>query len=88
MCKKYLKVSCLIIGGTNKILNLEYSLYSTPFPQMMYRFSPNRSDLFGTGADLAENMQALEEFLPALQANLKQVHDFYTLHNLHCLKKV
>lgn len=74
--------------GTNKIFKLEYSLYYTPFPQMMYRFSPNRSDLFGKGADLAENMQALEEFLPALQANLKQVHDFYTLHNLHCLKKV
>lgn len=70
-----------------KIPKLEYSLYPS-FPQMMYRFSPNRSDLFGKGADLAENMQALEEFLPPLQANLKQVHDFYTLHNLHCLKKV
>lgn len=55
---------------------------------MMYRFSPKRSELFGAGADLEENMQALEEFIGPLQANLKQVHDFYTLHDLHCLKKV
>lgn len=56
--------------------------------QMMYRFSPKRSELFGTGADLEDNMQALEEFVKPLEGNLKQVHDFYTLHNLHCLKKV
>lgn len=55
---------------------------------MMYRFSPNRSELFGTGAELEENMQALEEFIVPFRANLKQVHDFYTIHNLHCLKKV
>lgn len=55
---------------------------------MMYRFSPNRSELFGKGDDLEENMQALEEFIGPLRGNLKQVHDFYTLHNLHCLKKV
>lgn len=55
---------------------------------MMYRFSPKRSELFGAGSDLEENMQALEEFIGPLQANLKQVHDFYTLHDLHCLKKV
>lgn len=56
--------------------------------QMMYRFSPSRSELFGTGVEHDENMRALEEFIVPLRVNLKQVHDFYTLHNLHCLKKV
>lgn len=55
---------------------------------MMYRFSPKRSELFGKDADLEENIKALEDFIGPLQANVRQVHDFYTLHDLHCLKKV
>ena len=55
---------------------------------MMYRFSPKRSELFGKDADLEENIKALEDFIGPLQANIRQVHDFYTLHDLHCLKKV
>ena len=72
------------LGKVTYLIRLCFSSY----PQMMYRFSPKRSELFGKDADLEENIKALEDFIGPLQANVRQVHDFYTLHDLHCLKKV
>ncbi|XP_055712147.1 uncharacterized protein LOC129807127 [Phlebotomus papatasi] len=55
---------------------------------VIYRWIPTRSQLFGCGEQLAENMKYLEAFLKPLREHLQRINNLYSAHNLNSTRKV